>query len=473
MLLNIICNLPEIALIIGIIHIGFMYILKYDKAKSYAFTTRLWLLVSIFLSILFYNHNDYAGYIKKDAYSFLFCLWLNIFIYVMLLFSSMWFTGLKRLGGRYDVLLLLATGCLNIMLKANNLILLLMGGFVLLVINNALIKINYEKNTSEVSKRYLITSCGIFVLAFIGFTYLWYLAQGKTDFISLSEILAKQEKSLTTFLAVMGMLTPFLYALSIVPFHIMSEEKTGKTILPVAQYFAIIVPIACWGIFMKINQIFIPVYGQEMALAYKILAIISIIFGAIGAGSRINLHRIFSYVTMYHFGVVLLLFSLFDATTEFTAFIYLFIYITALESIYMVFYSLKSHGEYLSSVTSLSGLAKSRPYTSGAFLVGLFSMISLPPLAGFLGQLDVVYELVKNEQYGSLAVILVCMLLLAKSFLNIIKTIYFDQKMKLFDVENKYALLYTWLGSIAILILMFNPCHIMEKMKDMFYVLFL
>ena len=167
------------------------------------------------------------------------------------------------------------------------------------------------------------------------------------------------------------------------------------------------------------------------------------------------------------------MFSLFDATTEFTAFIYLFIYITALESIYMVFYSLKSHGEYLSSVTSLSGLAKSRPYTSGAFLVGLFSMISLPPLAGFLGQLDVVYELVKNEQYGSLAVILVCMLLLAKSFLNIIKTIYFDQKMKLFDVENKYALLYTWIGSIAILILMFNPCHIMEKMKDMFYVLFL
>jgi len=473
MLAEIIYNLPEIALLIGILHIGFLYIFGDDKAKSYAAVTRFWLLISVFLEILFYNKNSYGDFIKKDAYSLLFILWSDICIYIMLIFSPGWFSGLKRIGGRYNILLLLAAGCLNIMIKANDLTLLLVGGCALLIINDALIRINYEKASTEPAKRYLVISCSIFALAFVCFVYLWYMAQGQTEYVSLANVISEQNKSLTIFMGIMGILMPLFYALSIVPFHMMAEEKTSKSILPVAQYFATIMPIACWGVFIRINQIFIPTYGTEMAFAYKILALISVIFGAIGASARINLHRIFTYTTMYHFGVVLLLFSLFTQEAEFTAFIYLFVYMIALDSTYMIFYSIKSHGEYLSSVTSLSGLAKSRPYTSGALLVGLFSMIGLPPLAGFLGQLNVVYELIRNEQYISLGFILVFMLLLAKAFLNIIKTIYFDQKIKLFDTENKYVLLYTWFGGIAILVLMFNPYHIIETMKDMFYVLFL
>lgn len=473
MLTEIIYTLPEIILLAGIFHIFILYMVDCDKAKTYAFATRFWLLASTLIMVCFYDKNINNYPINKNAYTLLCGLCLNSAVYIMLLLSPIWFSALKRLGGRYNILIILATACLSIMLKVTNLGLLIAGEAFLLLINNALIRTNYEKKQSEVIKRHTFVSLSVFILSLAGGIYLWYQAQGKTDFEILSKVLIEQEKSLWTFLAIMGIFVPFLYMLGIVPFHTMAEDKNCKNILPVSHYFAIIIPIAAWGMFIKLNQLFIPIYGQEMSLAYKILALITIVFGAVGASARINLHRIYAYATMYQFGAVLLLFSLFTPSAQFVSFIYLLVYMTALYGAYIVFYNLKSHGEYLSSVTSLSGLAKIRPYTASALIIVLFSMMGLPPMAGFLGQLNMVYEFIKSEHYVDLFIALVSVVLLAKAFLNIVKTIYFEQKIKMFDTENKYILLYTWTCVIFILFLLFNPWNVIEKAKDMFYVVFL
>lgn len=73
--------------------------------------------------------------------------------------------------------------------------------------------------------------------------------------------------------------------------------------------------------------------------------------------------------------------------TDFAAFVYLFVYTLSLNGGYLVFYSLKSHGEYLAATTSLSGLAETRPYTTGALLVSLFSMIGCRRWPGLRGSL--------------------------------------------------------------------------------------
>ena len=165
-----------------------------------------------------------------------------------------------------------------------------------------------------------------------------------------------------------------------------------------------------------------------------------------------------------------MLLSFFKLETNFAAFVYLFVYMLSLNGSYLVFYSLKSHGEYLSSVTSLSGLAETRAYTTGALLVSLFSFIGLPPLVGFLGQLNVVSELLKNEYYISLGIILFFLLVLSKSYLDIIKTAYFEHKVKIYDSENKSVMAYTLFSVICIVLVAFNPQDLFAIMKDMFYV---
>jgi len=70
-------------------------------------------------------------------------------------------------------------------------------------------------------------------------------------------------------------------------------------------------------------------------------------------------------------------------------------------------------------------------------------------------------------------VVLIFLLFIAKAYLEIIKTAYFDEKTKIFDRENRFVLFYALLNTIVVIVMVFNPFEMMEKLKDMFYVIFL
>lgn len=473
MLQQIIAYLPNLIICMGIMHLMLLYVNGIQTAKTYASTARTWLLFSLLCLILINENNIAIPYLEHNAYTLLFMLWSGISMYLMLILSSGWFVSIQRTGCRYNMLILAAYICINIMLETINIAVLMIGYIIWTIINYALLKINYEKQTTENGKRYLIISGVIIGLSVLSMIYIRWQGLENYDYANISVWLANKELSLPLFLAVMGVLMPMFYAMNIAPFHIMAEEKQSRSILPVAHYFAIIPIIVFFAVLLKINQIFAPILGTHLTAVYQILAIISIIFGAIGTNARMNLHRICAYSTVFHIGIVLLLVSLGSSQAIETAFIYLLIYLTALGAIYAVCYNLRSHGEYLSSISSLAGIAENRPYATGALLVGLFSMMGLPPLAGFLGQLNVVYDLLNQEAYLILLVVIISLLLIIRAYLSIIMTVYFEKKIKSFDTENKYVLLCSTLYILAVIGLTFNPFHIFEHIKDMFNVIFL
>lgn len=463
-------TLPELSLLMGIVHLGILYMLSYESARLYARVSRFWLLASIFWNIVFYDKTFSPLYFANDAYTLLFSLLAGFLAYIMLGLSSAWFSVENRTGCRYYVLVLCALIGIDLLLAASNLVALLFCYILLIFINYRLLGISYEKLPSEAAVRYMGVSAVIVLIFAAGFGFLNYIQDGAVDFSELYALFSGNTASLPLFLAAVAIVVPFLYSLGIAPFHIMAEDKAGRGILPVSHYFALVVPVALWGAFIKLNiELFAP-YKAALAPVYVGFALLSAVFGAVGANARINLHRIMSYSSMYHFGVVLLLLSFFRIETDFAAFVYLFVYTLSLNGGYLVFYSLKSHGEYLAATTSLSGLAETRPYTTGALLVSLFSMIGLPPLAGFTGQLGAVSELLKNGRYVSLGIILLFLLVLAKAYLEIIKTAYFEHKVKIFDAENKTVLLYTMFCMLCIVFVSFNPYGLFHLLQDMFYV---
>ncbi len=465
--------LPEISLLCGIVHLYFLWLLSYDSARFYARASRFWLLLSLFFTVVFYDRSFNPQYFENNAYTLLFNLLGGFFAYVMLRLASSWFASENRTGCKYYVLILTALIGMNLLLSSVNLIALLFCYTLLIFINYRLLGISYEKLPSEAATRYMGVSAIILVLFAAGFSYLNNSLGGNVDYTALKNFFADNTASFPFFMAAVAVIVPFLYSLGIAPFHMIAEDKAGKGILPVSHYFAMVAPVAFWGAFMKLNLTVFAPYASELAPVYVAFALLSVVFGAIGANARINLHRIYAYSSMYHFALILLLLSFFKPAAAFAAFLYLFMYMLGLNSVYVVFYGLKSYGEYLSAVASLSGLAQTRPYTTGALLVSLFSLIGLPPLAGFAGQLNLANEMLRNESYASLGVVFFFLLILAKAYLEIIKTAYFEQKLKVYDTENKSVLFYTLFGILCIAVVAFNPGHLFQTLQDMFYVVFL
>lgn len=472
MLNKILYALPEISLLIGIIHLLFLHLLSNETPKVYTKTARIWLLISLFFSILFYNKSFNPTYFENTSYTLLFKCLIAFFSYIMLILSSSWFSVENKTGCRYLILVLSSIIISNLLLSTINIVILMLGYTLLSYINYRLLDISYDKYPSEVGPRYIGTSSIIIILMFLGFSYIFFY-NNVMDYLEIKQLIASSHNNFLLYISIVLIVIPFLYSLGLAPFHLLAEDKVGKSILPVSHYFALITPFIFWAVIIKLNVMFISSYNDILSSAFKVIAIMSVIFGATGANARINLHRIYAYGSMYHFGIIILLLSYFNIASNFNAFMYLLLYMFALNGIYAVFYNLKSHGDFFSSLTSLSGISQTKPYTTRAMLISIFSLIALPPFAGFLAEFGMINELLKEKSYTYLALVLFFFLVLAKSYLEIIKTAYFEQKIKKFDTENKSTLFITLLSTILIVAISFNPFNIIEKIKDMFDVIYL
>ncbi|MCM1324594.1 MAG: hypothetical protein NC218_10770 [Acetobacter sp.] len=473
MLSKILYTFPELSLLLGIAHLYLRYVFGEDSPKLFARIARYWLLISIFCLIIFYNQSINLQYFNNDAYTFLFRFVIGISAYILLCVSPQYFSAEKKTGCKFNCLILLALCVLNIMLSAINITVLTFAYCLLTYITYRLQESAGEELPTSIKMRYLSAAAVILLLLTIGFSGLYNLTGGRMEYQFLANILKKEQGSFSTYMFVSCLLIPFLYSLGIAPFHSFAEDKNGRAILPVSHYLSIIAPWAYWGVIIKLNITLVSSYSADITPVYIFFALLSVIFGAMGTNARINLHRIYSFSATYYFGVMLLLLSLFTPTSCFAAYTCLLTYMLGLNGVYLVFYSIKSRNEYLSALTSLSGLAETRPLATATLLISLFSLIGVPPLAGFLGQASAVTELIAAQKFISLGIVFFCLLLLAKSYLEIIKTAYFEHKIINYDVENKITRFLMLISIICMISIAFNPFNIIDKLKDMFYVVFI
>ncbi|MBR2273619.1 MAG: hypothetical protein IJ864_02155 [Alphaproteobacteria bacterium] len=469
MLQSIINFLPELALCAGICHLLILAAFSFDAPRVYASGARFWLIISLLLSILFYDR-QIVGYLQYNAYTLLFTIIGDIGIYALFFLTSTWFTAKNITGCAYNILLLISIICFNVMLASVNLMIVFGAFSTLFIINEGFYYIYHSEDETDATNNYS-TSLIILAIFIISFAYLWYRVEGTLEFAPLQEFFIENKTSLAVYSAMIGLIIPFLYLLGIAPFHNVLETRIGKSILPVAHYEAVILPIFLWGEIIKMAHLMFLPYAASLTLALSTLGIFSMIVGAIAANTDNKIQQLYMHSSMYHFGIVLILLSLADISAEFAGFIYLFMYMTGLAAAYSVGYNLKSHGEYLLKVSSLSGLAQTRPCSANILLLSLFSIIGLPPLAGFIGQISLVNQLINQGKYIYLIVIYTFLVWLTKAYLQMIRTIYFQQKIKIFDTENKKVLMIMFLMTIIILSQAFNPLEMVEKIKDMFYVI--
>ena len=175
----------------------------------------------------------------------------------------------------------------------------------------------------------------------------------------------------------------------------------------------------------------------------------------------------FSYVILYNLGVVLLCASDFNAKGIFTGFVCYMVYLLSLLGIYTVLYAFKSKGEYLTSLTDLTGLSRSVPYAAALFLIFLVSLLGMPPMLGFLGKLSIINYLIVGRSYVFISVVLISTLLMAYAFLNIVKTIYFDKGEGSFDRVDKGVYISLTLNLILVLIFVLNPSYLLRDAEPL------
>lgn len=461
--------LPEISLLLGsLIMILTARFRSVSTPKTYFTIAKVSVFLNMILSVIFYNQSYWPEYVKNTPYTTSAKVLMDILALVSFYLGCKWFLSKNRSSLNFYLTATISVLLLSLAISAQNLLVMLICLDLAFLLNLIFIKLYpFEEGTAQIMHRYIIGFIIMNAFCIIGL-YLMYTKGISFDYVTAKKAYKQIiQPNFQEYLTVVLIIITLFYMLGIAPFHFWFANVQSVSILPVSMYLSFIPPIAYLSILVNVlYNVFYPMYNT-LHLFVVGCAVLSIILGAIGTNGENNLKKIFSYVTLYNLGAVLLCISDFNAKGIFTGFVCLIVYLLALLGIYTVFYAFKRKGEYLTEVSALSGISNVIPYASSAFLIFLVSLLGTPPMLGFLGKLSIMNYLIFQGSYVFISILLMATLLMAYAFLNIIKTIYFNNSESGFDRVDKGVYISLTVNLLLVLISILNPSYLLHDAEPL------
>src|SRR5690606_3958288 len=104
--------------------------------------------------------------------------------------------------------------------------------------------------------------------------------------------------------------------------------------------------------------------------------------------------------------------------------------------------SLRTDQGYVENIDDLAGAAHTRPFVAAIMAILMFSLIGLPPLAGFFAKWHVFLAAIEAQLFVLAVIGMLASAVSAFYYLRVVKTMYFDEPKSTFlAVPNELKVL--------------------------------
>ena len=356
----------------------------------------------------------------------------------------------------YPIIILAATLGMILMISSYDLIIFYLGlelqSLCLYIL--ASFKSGDEKS-SEAGLKYFVLSVLASGLLLYGCSFI-YGYTGSTNF----EIISNNLNTANTgaVFGIVFVMVGLAFKVSAVPFHMWTPDVYEGAPTSVTSFFALIPKIAAISVFIRFMYVpFVNVIDQWQIIIV-FLSIGSMILGAVAAIGQNNIKRLIAYSSIGHMGYALAGLAAGTNTGIQSTIIYLTIYLVMNLGVFGCIFMMKRENIFCENINDLSGLSKNHPMLAFAFLIILFSLAGIPPLAGFFAKFYIFMAVIEAKMFTLAIIGLVTTVISAFYYLRIIKIIYFDRPKKPFDESYDWGLkIPLILSSILILVYFINP----------------
>ncbi len=270
-----------------------------------------------------------------------------------------------------------------------------------------------NRRSSEAALKYVIYGAASTGVMIYGMSILFGLT-GATNIFRVAEGLQAQPVyPLATLVAIGFILAGLGYKISSVPFHFWTPDVYEGAPTPVTAFlsvgpkaagFAMMVRFFYSGLSrMSAGGKWVPVAGLDWPALLAALAAATMTFGNLAAIPQNNLKRLLAYSTIAHAGYMLMGFVVLSNQGVLAVMFYLGVYLLMNLGAFLVVITVAklARGE---EIAHYRGLVWRSPFLAVAMGIFLFSLIGLPPSAGFIGKLYL-FAAVISEKYYWLAVV--------------------------------------------------------------------
>ena len=353
----------------------------------------------------------------------------------------------------YPVLILSSVLGMMVMISSNDLIVFYMGLELQSLALYVLATFNRDQvKSSEAGLKYFVLSALSSGLLLYGCSLI-YGFSGSTNFNVISNQLNTNEYVLT--FGIVFILVGLAFKISAVPFHMWAPDVYEGSPTSVTLFFTMVPKIAALTVFVRFLYVpFLNLIDQwQMIIVF--LSIASMLFGAIAAIGQTNIKRLIAYSSIGHIGYTLAGLATGSNEGIQSSIIYISIYVIMNLALFSCLLMLKRNDQYYEQIDDLSGLSKNHPLLSFSFLIILFSLAGIPPLAGFFAKFYVFKAVIEQSMYFLAIVGLLSTVVAAFYYLRIIKIIYFDKEKEKYDQDHSLWLKFSLTFSTILILLYF------------------
>jgi len=361
----------------------------------------------------------------------------------------------------YPILILSSILGMLVMISSNDLMVFYIGLELQSLALYVLASFNRDQlKSSESGLKYFVLSALSSGLLLYGCSLI-YGFSGSTNFDIISNTVNSNHYGLT--FGIVFILVGLSFKISAVPFHMWAPDVYEGSPTPVTLFFSVVPKIAALTVFIRFLYVpFINMMDQWQPIII-FLSIASMIFGAIAAIGQKNLKRLIAYSSIGHIGYALAGLSVGTNEGLQSSIVYVSIYIVMNLGFFSCLLMMKKNDLYFETIEDLSGLSKNHPILSLCFLLVLFSLAGIPPLAGFFAKFYIFKSVIEQSMYFLAIVGLLSTVIAAFYYLRIIKVIYFDEQREKYDTDHSNWLKVSLtLSTLLILLYFIFPSKLLE-----------
>ena len=449
--------LPEIFISLSIM---FLLVLGVFKKNSSKIIFNVSLLALLITAIITFNETSnidrvtlFNNSVVIDYMSSLMKIITLLGAFLVLVISPTYLKTFMIYKIEYPVLILSSVLGMMVMISSNDLIVFYMGLELQSLALYVLATFNRDQvKSSEAGLKYFVLSALSSGLLLYGCSLI-YGFSGSTNFNVISNQLNTNEYVLT--FGIVFILVGLAFKISAVPFHMWAPDVYEGSPTSVTLFFTMVPKIAALTVFVRFLYVpFLNLIDQwQMIIVF--LSIASMLFGAIAAIGQTNIKRLIAYSSIGHIGYTLAGLATGSNEGIQSSIIYISIYIIMNLALFSCLLMLKRNDQYYEQIDDLSGLSKNHPLLSFSFLIILFSLAGIPPLAGFFAKFYVFKAVIEQSMYFLAIVGLLSTVVAAFYYLRIIKIIYFDKEKEKYDQDHSLWLKFSLTFSTILILLYF------------------
>jgi proton-translocating NADH-quinone oxidoreductase chain N len=254
----------------------------------------------------------------------------------------------------------------------------------------------------------------------------------------------------------------FLFKLGAAPFHMWSPDIYEGAPISSTALFAIVPKIAIFVLFVRIFQFsfYSLIESWQQILIFS--ASFSLIIGSFVALKQRKIKRLVAYSAISHVGYLLIAFATGTLEGQQALFFYLYIYMVTGTGIWALIMSIEMQGKkkkFNKNLADLSVLASSNSFLSITFIVIIFSLSGVPPLAGFYAKMQIFFISINSSMYALTILGVLSSVISTFYYIRIIKTVYFEKNCiwNFYKPISQFKSLTLGTYSLLILLLFLNP----------------